>query len=394
MLAVVKLARHLVCLLVLLAGTAAVPRHVQTSDYWAGWAGTRNVPAAEAGQWLTWAETDPKGALQLDPVGVRTILYTNPNREMPHDPLYGSQEDEYAHTCSGDRARGEAQYKGLVLTDPASPTLAGLWRRMVDAHTAIAHFAAVFDDEADGIADARSAPCGFTMASWLREENALIRGLGYPVIYNGLRYYDGHGISQTIALNQSAIGGMEEECYSELGHEPRVGGWPWHATEQTEIAMARADRYFFCYGRDLTPADQAYAGRLYTYASFLLTYDPRTSVLWEYYKTPSGGHVMPESQLVAWNPVRARVDSVDVLRTAGGAYVRRYRACYLDGRAVGPCAAAVNPDDVAHPLDLQGYRHTLVLHGSGVFDGGSVSVNGPAPGTSIAPLEGVIAFER
>ncbi|HET9095601.1 MAG TPA: hypothetical protein VFN37_02980 [Candidatus Baltobacteraceae bacterium] len=375
-----------------LALLAAVPRHVQTADYWQGAAGTKNVPAQQAARALSWVETDVPGSQQISPLGVKTLLYTNPNRVMPGDPLYGPDEDEYAHTCGGARARGEARYRGLVLTNPRSRTLASMWRRSVDAHTHEAHFDAVFADEAVGTSYAQDNPCNYDFDDWIRAETQLFRGLGYPVIYNGLNHFDNHGIAKEIALNKSAAGGMMEECYAQLDADHRVGGWQWWATEETELDMARDSKYFFCYGRDLTPADQAHDGRMYTYASFLLTYDPRTTVLWEYYKTPSGGHVMPESQLVALDPVK-RVTRVAQLRAPGGAYVREYRKCYLGGRFVGACAAAVNPDTAAHDLRLPGYNRTLTLQGSGIFDGGTVRITAARPPEDLQPLGAAIVFK-
>lgn len=376
--------------LALLVGAA--PRHVLTADYWAGYAGTKRVPAAAAAQWLSWVETDPSDSLQIAPFGVKTLLYTNPNRVMPGDAMYTHDERVYAHDCTGMRARGDAKYKGMVLTDSGSATLASTWRYFIKRHLEIGHFDAVFDDEAVGAADAMDMPCGYEFDHWLRDHNVLIRTVGYPVVYNGLRDYYNQGVAREIALNQTAIGGMMEECYAQLASEPRVGGWKWLATENTELRMAADHKLFFCYGRDLTPADQAYAGRMYSYASYLLTYNPKSTVLWEYYKTPSGAHVMPESQLVAWNPVIRSVTHIDQLRTVSGVYVREYRQCFITGKPVGSCAAIVNPDSSAHAVGLTSYHKTLALRGSGVFDGGTASiVNAPPPGM-LQPLQSVIAF--
>jgi hypothetical protein len=103
---------------------------------------------------------------------------------------------------------------------------------------------------------------------------------------------------------------------------------------------------------------------------------------------------MPESRVVALDPVVKDVSSIDRLRTAGGAYVRAYKRCYIGGRSVGPCAAAVNPDpDAAHDANLHGYNHTLSLMGSGVFDGGTIQTNGGPPPSALAPLQGLIAFK-
>ncbi len=372
----------------------AVPAHVQTADYWAGYAGTKTVPPDQAARALTWVETDAPGAARISPYGVKTIMYTNPNRVMAGQPMSGSDEDEYAHTCAGSRARASASYSNQFLTNPQSDSVARMWRATVQRHNVGGHFDAVFDDDSVGAVYSLDIPCGYDLDAWLRNETDLERKLNMPVIYNGLNDFYDQGIAKEIILNAGAIGGMMEQCYATLRGEHRVNGWRWTASENTEIRMAQAGKYFFCYGRDLTSADQAYDSRMYTYASFLLTYDPRTSVLWEYYKTPSGGHVMPESQLVALDPEQPDVTRIDSLRSSGGAYVRRYRSCYLAGRSVGRCAVAVNPDaGSAHQVDLSQYSKTLSLAGSGVFDGGTVHIDNQAPSSTLAPLQAVIAIK-
>jgi len=380
-------------LFVLLLGAA--PPHVQTADYWAGYGGTKAVPAAVAAQALSWVETDPIGLSQIAPLGVKTIQYTDPNRAIPGQPMFPTDEDAFAHTCSGERARGGgSQYRGQLLTNPHSKNLLRIWKDMVQRHNVRGTFTAVFSDNAVGAANAEDQPCGYNFDDWLRAESDLQRALGQPVIYNGLEDFYNQGVAREIVLNATALGGMMENCYSQLRPEHRVNGWKWTATEETEIRMAEAGKYFFCYGNDRTPADQAYDARLYTFASFLLTYDPRTTVLWEYYGTPSRGHVMPESRVVAFDPVVPDVSSIDQLRTPGGAYARAYKHCYIGGRSVGPCAAAVNPDpDAAHDANLRGYNHTLSLVGSGVFDGGTIQINGAAPPSALAPLQGIVAFK-
>lgn len=356
-----------------------------------GYAGTKNVPAAVAARALSWVETDNHGSALIAPLGVKTLLYTNPNRVQPRDPLGNGPENAYAHLCSGDRVLGETNYTGQVLTNPGSPALKAMWRKSVADHEEGGHFDAVFADEADGALYAAEQPCGYSLKSWIAQEQQLFASLGQPVIYNGLNDFNGHGVAPEIALNRTAAGGMMEQCYAQLDAPHRVGGWKWWATEETELRMAQQHKYFFCYGRDLRPADQADASRMYVFASYLLTYDPHTSVLWEYYKTPSGGHVMPESTLVALDPV-TRIDQVTQLRARGGTFVRIYRRCYLAGRAVGECAAAVNPDDGEHAVNLPGFTRTLVLHGSGIFDGGSAEIVSMPPPRELEPRGAVIAF--
>ncbi|MGB6985790.1 MAG: hypothetical protein WBD74_07455 [Candidatus Aquilonibacter sp.] len=384
--------RSLVMISLIAALTAQVPSHVQTADYWGGYAGTKVVPANQAAQWLSWVETNASSSLKILPFGVKTVAYSDPNRLQPSDAMYSQDESQYLHTCSGTRVRASASYPGQVLTNPRSRALASAWRTMVLRGGG--NFTAVFADDAVGAAYAQDTPCNYSFDQWIQDELYLMQNVGLPVIYNGLGIFDGHAVSKVIALNAAAIGGMQESCYAQLGSVHSVGGWQWEATENTEIRMADAGKYFFCYGRDLTLATQAYASRTYSYASFLLTYDPRTSVLWEYYKTPTGAHVMPESQLVALNPVTGDVHDIAQLRQAKGSYVREYRTCYLAARSVGPCAAAVNSDAVsAHPVSLPGYSRTLVLSGSGVFDGGAVRITNQPPPAQLAPLQATIAFK-
>ncbi|HET7813127.1 MAG TPA: putative glycoside hydrolase [Candidatus Baltobacteraceae bacterium] len=379
-------------LLLSLAMVAAVPRHVLTGDYWGGYAGTHNVPPDQAARWLSWAEVSPQDSAILAPLGIRTLLYTDPNREQPGDPMWSTQEAVFAHNCGGGRVRAGSNYAGQVLTDVHSPALQAAWKQSVARHMEGARYNAVFDDDAVGALYAADQPCNYNFDEWLSAHSRLIQGLGMPVIYNGLSDFYNRGVAREISLNRSAAGGMMEECYAQFKPDHRVGGWQWYTTEYTELRMAQEHKIFICYGRDLTPADQAYDGRIYTYASFLLTYDPKTTVLWEYYKTPTGGHVMPESQLVALDPVK-QVKRVAQLRENEGVYLRQYRKCYFGGRSVGPCVAAVNPDEDTHRLRLPGFKRTLQLNGSGVFDGGSANIANVAPPSSLAPGGAVIAFK-
>ncbi len=303
----------------------AVPRHIQTADYWAGYSGTKTVSPESAATALSWVETDAPGSARISRFGVKTIMYTNPNRVMPGQSiLYTPDEsdDRYARTCGGQAARGESGHRGILLTNPRSESLANAWRKSVDAHARGGHFDAIFADDAVGAASSQDVPCGYDLDDWVSAEQQLFRKLNLPVIYNGLNDFSNHGIAREIQLNGVAAGGMMEECYAERRGDHRVGGWKWIATEATELQMAHDRKYFFCYGRDTSPAQSAYDSRLYTYASVLLTYDPRTTVLWEYYKTPSNGHVMPESQVVAFDPVRPNVTRINDLRTSA----RRVRA--------------------------------------------------------------------
>jgi hypothetical protein len=369
---------------------ASPPAHVATSDYFGGAAGTHLVDAATAARWLTWAETNIAGSQQLRPLGVKTLLYTDPNRALSRQPEFAAGESAFAHDCNGGRI--EANRAGQYLMDPHSQALLAVWKGHVQRYTAAGQFDAVFEDDADNLEYLRGMPCRFSSDDWLQATNDMQRALGYPIVYNGLSVFSDQTVSPSIGLNATAIGGMMEQCYAVRPTVPKASGAHWIVTENTELRMGAEGRLFLCYGNDTSPAASALDGRLYVYASFLLGYDPSSSVLWEYYQGPSRFHVMPETQLVPLQP-RTTPRSVADLRTASGTYQRAYAACYLAGQPQGPCVVAVNPDAQPHPLNLAGYARTLQISGGGVLDGGTARIAPPGAPATLGALSAVVAFK-
>lgn len=368
----------------------AAPSRLSTADYFGGYAGTHLVDASVAARWLTWSETDIPTSLLLRSLGVKTILYTDPNRIMKGDPDYTSDETAYAHDCSGSRIQA-AHRPGQFLMDPHSKSLLTVWRTQVSRYVKAGQFDAVFVDDANTIRYTTGKPCTFNPDDWLAATNAMQQSLGYPVIYNGVGNYPNQSVSSSIALNRTAIGGMMEECYGSSPSEPRLGGTRWLVAEATELQMVRERKFFFCLDNDTSGASTSLDSRLYVLASFLLSYDPSSSVLWEMFSGPSRFHVMPEVQLV---PLRSEVqlESTSQLITDSGVFQRAYRDCYLKGKAQGPCIVAVNPGTSVRQLSLRGYDRTLQLSGAGVLDGGNVRIAALPPPGSLAPLTAVIAF--
>jgi len=355
----------IVCLL------GASPAHVQTADYWGGYSGTHRVPAALAARWLTWASVNIAGSQALRPLGVKTMLYTDPNRQIAGEPFYTADESTFAHDCSGNRIA--TSRRGQYLMDPHAPALRALWSSLAARYVAEGRFDAIFEDDAADVAYTSGRPCGFTQADWLATTLDMQRAVRTPVIYNGLSDQRGSDVSPAIALNAAAAGGMMEQCYAVSAQTPKAGGEQWLAAERTEMRMAAERKTFFCLALDPSEADRSLDGRMYAYASFLLGYDATSSVLWELYRGPSGLHVMPETALVPSQP-SSQAASIDAMRAPGGTYVRTYGACSLATRNEGACAVIVNPDQIAHPIALTGYRRRLALQGSDVLDGGSASI--------------------
>jgi hypothetical protein len=182
----------------------------------------------------------------------------------------------------------------------------------------------------------------------------------------------------------------------------------WVLVEDAEIALVNAHKIFWLQDQDTRSTSSAsYAGRMYAFASFMLTWDPQYTVYQNaYYGYVGDGthanstnpqiHVFPEEALVAYNPLvsyPSTTSGIATLRDTGGAYFREYRSCYYAGLAVGPCAFVVNPDSSSHTKPaLQGsYTHTMVISSQNdVLDGGTVSLTGTAAPSTIPALTGYV----
>jgi hypothetical protein len=391
-----------------------VPKHVMTYQFF----GVNGVPKGYphvktqvAGRWVTWAMSSPRLASALSAAGMVVVYYTDPNRVAPRDKEYSNDERQFAHDCGGRRIRvnkGEERY----LTDPSSPVTLERWKAELAEAMDHGGYDIVFDDTAGTTNSLSALPCGFEESRWLAQHAALIGGVTDPVLVNGLgdgnlplhgrgasAEYEMSPIVQIVAQAKNAIGGAFEDCYASPSHASNKGGKVtagsyWRQTENTELALARMHKIFVCNERaERLSMDDAIDARMFSEASFLLTYDIGTTMVRQQFVTPSQLNLGPEIELVALDPVAPAPQSIDDLKTSTGAYGREYRACYIAGTPVGPCAAAVNPDkDGPHAFPFAGYARTMVLQGSGVEDGGLMDMSGPAP-TSIAPLQGVVAFK-
>lgn len=379
---------------VLSARPLAPPAHILTADYLGTPYGSTAFSWWWYATWLSWAETFKGDTTAIASTGIRTMFYTNPNRESPPDVLYTPDETTFAHTCSGSRITNIGSTRRFLM-NPGSVDLRVKWNSLVNATFSTSRYAAVFEDDADDVGSVTALPCGYTPASWLALSQAENGAMDEPVIYNGLGVLSpNYGISYSIGLNTTSLGGMMEACYTQPGSHPKVQGKVWRTEEDTEILMAQQKKLFLCYANETAAAATSQVDRLYTLGSFLLTYDLDTSVLWEYFSNPSRFHVEPESVVVPTTPVVPEPATIVGLLTTSGLYARQYLACYVVGEPVGPCAVVVNPDYAhSHAFPYAGYDNTLTLIGGGVLDGGKISISGPAPSSYVPPLQAVIAFK-
>ena len=347
--------------------------------------------------WLTWAVVDGPQSWSAKAAGVKTIMYTNPNRQGPTDPMYTSDETTFAHDCNGHRITiliRPWQY----LMDPHSTHLVSLWQQAVAR--ASGAFDAVFEDNAvqvDG--DVSALPCNFSQTDWENATNNLQDNSGLDVIWNSnLSRVDGFaGPAYGITLNPTAIGGSSEGCYSSADAttvKPR--SYYWKALENTELTMVKQHKPWLCRGNNMSVAATVPDWRIYMTASYLLTYDPAYTIYSEKFATFSNFEIEPEAELVPEAPLVAQPSSISWLELANNVYGREYARCYLKGRYIGACAMAVNIDNVDYPHSFPWpgkYSHTLVLSGGGVLDGGTVSASGPAPPALIPGNDAVIAIK-
>lgn len=377
---------------------ATIPPHLLTADYMRDTQTVNDViyPVSKYAPYLSFTDTTPNVANEFAAAGVQTMYYNDPNRVEPGYPMYTTDEAAYAHDCSGNRIHA-TNYPSLMLLDPSSPDTVALWKSSSELALSAGHFDYVFEDDVNDVYALNALPCGYSAGAWLTASKNEIAAMPFPVLYNDLNNVDAnYDPPANLALNAVAPGGMMENCYVQTSAYAKAGGGYWLTTENVELTMAAQKKLFFCYSGNQTTASTATGIDLRTYmlASFLLTYDPSTSVLWERFWMPSNFRIQPESQFVALDPLVPEPASISALQDSAGAYERRYAHCYFQTRLIGGCAVAVNPSSWATVTDplASAYHHTLALSGGGVLDAGTVSLAGAPPPAELPPKEAVVAL--
>ena len=381
---------------------SGVPSHVQTADYFEGYFGTTKVSPSQAAPYLTWAQTTTADSTAIADAGIKTQIYLDPNREASTDPIYGYIKNEssaFAHNCSSSTVTMQTGSLVQDVTNPASSALRTAVSQYTAAQKADGHVDMIFEDNGGFLAPddtyPNGMPCGYSDASWITATQGMDQDSAIPIMVNGLNLYTETALSPVIGLvkgSSNTVGGNMEHCFTDNSRAIQYGT-AWTDVQNTAIQIVGDGKYYECMARNTNPASLEITPRLFTIASFLMTYDPNHSILQEEFATNTGLDVMPESELVPLDPVQTATSSITQLRTATGVYARQFNACYLRGSSVGACVVAVNNDDVSERFPYSGYTHTLAISGSGVLDGGSVSTSGGAPPTTLAPGAAVIAFK-
>jgi hypothetical protein len=337
--------------------------------------------------------------------GIKTTLYTDPNIQYSpnnYAPLLTNDEATILRDCSGNRATIDDYAKTGYLMDLRAPRFANVWDTYIESVRS--QFDAVFVDDLFAAVQYwkayKSAPCNLTPAAWSDATAALLARTHAPIVINNLAVRSGamddphpDPLMHKALDFPGVIGGMYELCFT---NDPRHkdGGPPWYRAANSQLTTVAKHKLWFCFSEEsgAAAAERGIDARTYLYASFLLGYDERYSVLQVAYSDPLAFNVYPETGLVARDPKQTAHDTIENLRTEGGTYVREFGACYYRGKSIGPCAAAVNPDpNVTFSLGLSGYAHTLVLSGGSVAGDGRATFDGPPPPATLAPTTAVIA---
>lgn len=381
----------------------SVPAHVVTGDYLGTPWGSTTVAPSTAAKYLNIVRTAPANGNAMHAAGLQVQVYMNPLHVESSDPLYAAvATSAFSVSCASSRVYSVFAGNDEWLMNPNSSNLRAEYVAMVKSDIAGQHVDDVFEDNAgpieyDGVTWHPGEPCDYADSTWIAGEKAMEAALPVPTIANGLSAFGSEtAVAPAIQLlsNASTVGGNLEQCFGTTASVPEQGSWPWVLTEQTQLQVTAESKYFQCESDTTTEADASYPARIYTLASFLMTYNQQYSSLWELYGSPSGLHVMPESQLVPTEPLVATPSSIATLERGTDTYVREYKACYYAGKLVGACAMVVNMDYDSHPRPslTQTYTHTLALSGNGVLDGGTVSFTGAAPPATMAARSAFIAL--
>lgn len=404
-------------------GTPPPLAHVFTGQH------TQTPTPALVAPYLSWiyAKSDQLGAMQR--VGIQTVYYTNPIQpicsalsgatcvtgDYGYNDLNtgGAYNDVAAKDCSGNLVRGTYTSGGRALPvlflDPTKPRASAYLQNVMEQARAYLTYANGFpwaatelfvDNFSASLYAPSATPCGYNASTWLAADTAALGATTdgpYQVNSLGGSTFDAPTMQaklSTLAPANVASGDFEQ-CYG--GNSPQnivaqVGAtFEWRTPEYMEINTIAAGKTFWCYVRLAGDGSAYVAWRLYTYASFLLSYDPHHAVIEESLSGGASGlNVFPEWLLVPMNPSVTASDVSGYLQPSG-VYWRTFAACYQSAAPVGPCAVAVNPSRTATVALPAGYTRALALSGGGVSDGGTATIMAPAP-TSLAPASAAIVF--
>jgi hypothetical protein len=227
-----------------------------------------------------------------------------------------------------------------------------------------------------------------TDAQFIPAQRQMFAASVRPVIVNGVNpatiqpAYNGAWLD-----SPNVAGQLYEGCYTDGTNVAGPNRNNWYL-ESNSILTAIAHRAKAICMMNASPTA---AHRIYELASWWLTYTEPYSVAAPIAALSDGMTVAPEYDIVPRQPLATATTDVNALRSATGAYVREFAACYQGGTAIGPCAAVVNPTNgtVAVPALSGRYTAALGVDDRSAYAGGQAAWNGAVP-AQLAPLTAVV----
>ena len=136
------------------------------------------------------------------------------------------------------------------------------------------------------------------------------------------------------------------------------------------------------------------AQRLATTAVAWLGFADGQTVVWPNLEFSTNNlAVWPEDQIYPTQPVQTMAKSNTELSVAPSVWRREFRACYMNGKPIGPCAAVLNGSGTPVVPSSSWFRssfgHAVGLRGGDALSGGSVDLKS-APVAAVAPGRAVL----
>jgi hypothetical protein len=367
--------------------------------------------------YLTYAYAPTNYLGPLQKMGVRTLYYTNPLQPIcqafvasactngdyiAFNYLRRTYNSAASRSCRGKVIHGSYDdYPVLQLNVNASSAMAYLQATMDGLRTYVAtenggnaDAASIYfvDNAVASVYGTASTECNQNPSQWEAQIATDFRGVtGGPFAINGLGVSSVAAVQRQLESIASPNVTMvdEENCYG--GHfwnSAHPGNYvsdttnhaAWFANEYGEIRSLARGKTFWCLNQLLGIGSSYPAWRLYTYASFLLSYDPHRAVYEVELRTPSYLKIFPEMLFVPEQPTYTASDVSGYLQSSG-VYLRKFTYCYYRGEYKGPCAVAVNPSPNTTVRAPTGYTRYAVLKGAGVLDGGTLTFTKGVPST-------------
>src|ERR1700682_4589875 len=147
------------------------PKHVFT---WAAIVQSYNMSPTQSAPYLDWAVVNAPDSNAWSAAGIKTVLYTDPNRTTPVGKMYTNDETTFAHDCAGNRLTVVGRAGPTYQMDPRSASTAAVWQGWVNPVLGSnVHYDAIFDDSADSVRALTALPCNFDQTSWTAASNSM-----------------------------------------------------------------------------------------------------------------------------------------------------------------------------------------------------------------------------